>query len=116
MEVSSLQHRLTEDERRTFQETGLLMVENALSPEQVTKATAILKEYNDARTPLMSYMMTQRQAQAEINADSQKKSAALTAKFNADFKAILNADQAKIFDSVQAARAARMGGRGPGAI
>ena len=35
MDVSCLKNRLTEEERRTFNETGLLMVENALSPERV---------------------------------------------------------------------------------
>ena len=36
------------------------------------------------------------------------------AKFNADFKALLAGPQIAKFDSIQAARAARMGGRGPG--
>ncbi|MCW3053563.1 MAG: phytanoyl-CoA dioxygenase [Chthonomonadales bacterium] len=40
MNPSCLQHRLTESEQRTFNETGLLMVENALSPEQVVALTA----------------------------------------------------------------------------
>jgi ectoine hydroxylase-related dioxygenase (phytanoyl-CoA dioxygenase family) len=40
MDVSSLQNRLTADERRTFLETGLLMVEDALSAEQVKTLTA----------------------------------------------------------------------------
>jgi ectoine hydroxylase-related dioxygenase (phytanoyl-CoA dioxygenase family) len=35
MEPAILQHRLTADERRTFDETGLLVVENALTPERV---------------------------------------------------------------------------------
>ena len=39
MDVSCLQHRLTEDERRTFNETGLLTVENALSPAQVQQTS-----------------------------------------------------------------------------
>ncbi|MBK7596140.1 MAG: hypothetical protein IPJ11_13050 [Gemmatimonadetes bacterium] len=43
-----------------------------------------------------------------------KKSAELRTKFNADFKALLAGDQVKKWDSVQAAQAARMGGRGPG--
>jgi len=40
MNPSCLEHRLTESEQRTFHETGLLMVENALSPEQVAALTA----------------------------------------------------------------------------
>jgi ectoine hydroxylase len=42
MDLSCLQHRLTEEEKRTFEESGYLIVENALSREQVdllTKAT-----------------------------------------------------------------------------
>lgn len=40
METTCLQHRLTEDERHTFEKTGLLVVEDALSPAQVTALTA----------------------------------------------------------------------------
>lgn len=39
METLSLSHRLTEDERRQFDETGLLMVENALSSDQIAALT-----------------------------------------------------------------------------
>ena len=42
MQPSCLEHRLTESERATFNETGLLMVENALSPEQVATLTNAL--------------------------------------------------------------------------
>lgn len=87
-----------------------------LTPEQVTKADALLKAYQAQVAPLQQYMMAQRQAQAEVNADSMKKSTEARNKFNADFKALLTGDQVKKFDSVQAAQAARMGGggRGPG--
>ncbi|MBP9896884.1 MAG: hypothetical protein KBF28_00790 [Gemmatimonadales bacterium] len=87
-----------------------------LTPEQVTKADALLKAYQAQVAPLQAYMMAQRQAQAEVNADSMKKSTDARTKFNADFKALLAGDQVKKFDSVQAAQAARMGGggRGPG--
>jgi ectoine hydroxylase len=34
-----LKHRITPEERATFEETGLLAIENALSPEQVAKLT-----------------------------------------------------------------------------
>ena len=40
MDSSCLQNRLTDAERRTFEETGMLVVENALSPEQVRSLTA----------------------------------------------------------------------------
>jgi ectoine hydroxylase len=60
METECLEHRLTEDERRTFNETGILMVENALSPEQIAALTALtdrvyerkLAEGHDPRTAL----------------------------------------------------------------
>src|SRR5215472_12946464 len=39
METSCLQYRLTEEERRTFNETGMLVLENVLSPEQVAALT-----------------------------------------------------------------------------
>lgn len=39
MEPSSLQYALTEEERQTFNETGYLILENALSPEQVAALT-----------------------------------------------------------------------------
>jgi ectoine hydroxylase len=38
--TSCLNYSLTEDERRTFNETGYLILENALSPEQVAELTA----------------------------------------------------------------------------
>jgi hypothetical protein len=86
-----------------------------LSAEQVKKADALLVSYNAAVQPLMQYMMAARQDGGEVNADSMTKQRELRTKFNADFKAILNADQAKKFDSVQAAAPqGRGGGRGPG--
>ena len=42
MNPSCLEYRLTESEQRTFNETGLLMVENALSSEQVVALTNAL--------------------------------------------------------------------------
>ena len=39
MDTSCLQYQLTDAERREFNETGLLMIENALSPEQVAALT-----------------------------------------------------------------------------
>ncbi|TBL81135.1 phytanoyl-CoA dioxygenase family protein [Paenibacillus thalictri] len=40
MDKSCLQYQLTEEERRTFEETGYLIVENALSEEHVAALTA----------------------------------------------------------------------------
>lgn len=40
METSCLSHRLTDQERRTFNETGFLQIEDALSAEQVARLTA----------------------------------------------------------------------------
>lgn len=39
MDSSCLEYRLTESEKRTFNETGLLLIENALSSDQVTALT-----------------------------------------------------------------------------
>jgi ectoine hydroxylase len=39
MEQTCLQYALTEEERKTFEETGYLVIENALSPEQVAALT-----------------------------------------------------------------------------
>ncbi|TDF92504.1 phytanoyl-CoA dioxygenase family protein [Paenibacillus piri] len=39
MDAACLQYGLTEEERRTFNETGYLIVENALAPEQVAAMT-----------------------------------------------------------------------------
>ncbi|HZO91112.1 MAG TPA: phytanoyl-CoA dioxygenase family protein [Chthonomonadaceae bacterium] len=39
MDPTCLQYRLTAEEKRRFEETGLLMIENALSPEQVAALT-----------------------------------------------------------------------------
>jgi hypothetical protein len=60
MDVSCLEHRLTDEERNTFEETGVLTVENALTPDQVealTEATdrifkTKLREGHDARKAL----------------------------------------------------------------
>ena len=60
MQHSCLEHRLTECEKTTFNETGLLMVEDALSPEQVAALTNAsdrlygqkLAEGHDARKAL----------------------------------------------------------------
>lgn len=41
MEPTCLQYRLTEEERRTFEETGLLLLENVLSADQVDALTSL---------------------------------------------------------------------------
>ncbi len=60
MEPSCLEYRLTDEERQTFEETGILAVEDALSPVQVAALTAAadrvfegkLSEGHDPRTAL----------------------------------------------------------------
>ena len=49
MNPSCLAHRLTEDERRTFNETGLLQIENALSPQQVAALTEATDRVHQAK-------------------------------------------------------------------
>ncbi|HZP81917.1 MAG TPA: phytanoyl-CoA dioxygenase family protein [Chthonomonadaceae bacterium] len=41
MDVSCLQYRLTPEEKKTFEETGLLILEDVLSPEQIAALTAV---------------------------------------------------------------------------
>lgn len=41
MEISCLQHRLTDAERREFNETGLLILEDVLSPQQAAALTDV---------------------------------------------------------------------------
>ena len=60
MDPECLQYRLTDKERQTFDETGVLTVEDALTPEQVAELTALtdrtfeskLAAGHDARTAL----------------------------------------------------------------
>lgn len=49
MDVSCLQHALTEEERRVFEETGLLTVESALAPEQVARLTQVTDRIYERR-------------------------------------------------------------------
>jgi len=85
-----------------------------LSAEQKTKTEGLIKIYNDGTAATMAWMRTQRQAQEPVPPDTTKKLQDAMAKFNTDFKALLAGPQIAKFDSIQAARAARMGGRGPG--
>ena len=86
-----------------------------LSADQHAKYKATLDTYNTANMSLMMYMRAQRQAQAEVSADSTAKQAALRTKLAADLKALLTPAQVTKFDSVVAAnppRAPRGGGGG----
>jgi Spy/CpxP family protein refolding chaperone len=85
-----------------------------LSADQHTKYKATLDAYNTANMSLMTYMRAQRTAQADVSPDSTAKQAAMRAKVTADLKALLTADQAKLFDSVVAATPAGGGRRGGG--
>lgn len=85
-----------------------------LSAEQKTKAEGLIKIFNDGTAATQAWMMAQRQAAEARNADSAKKVMDAMAKFHAGFKALLAGPQIAKFDSIQAAHAARMGGRGPG--
>ena len=49
MNLSCLQHRLSDEERRSFNESGFLQIENALSPQQVTALTAATDCIYDAQ-------------------------------------------------------------------
>jgi hypothetical protein len=49
LDESCLQYRLTEEERRAFEETGMLAIEDALSPEQVAQGTAIVDRIFEAK-------------------------------------------------------------------
>src|SRR5512140_616134 len=60
-----------------------------LSADQHAKYKATLDTYNTANMSLRNYMMAQRQAQAEVSADSTAKQAALRTKLAADLKALL---------------------------
>lgn len=86
----------------------------SLSADQRTKTEALIKIFTDGTAATQTWIMSERQAGAVQNADSAKKIADARAKFNADFKALLTADQSKKFDSVQANPPARRGGGGGG--
>jgi ectoine hydroxylase len=49
MDPSSLQYRLTDEERQAFDETGILTVEDALTPAQVTELTAVVDQTFEAK-------------------------------------------------------------------
>ena len=87
----------------------------SLSADQKTKAEALIKIYTDQTTATQQWIMSQRQAGATANPDSAKKLTDARAKFNADFKALLTADQSKeVPIPVQANPPQRRGGGGGG--
>jgi hypothetical protein len=47
MQPSCLQHRITDEELQTFNKTGILQIENALSAEQVAKLTATVDRLHE---------------------------------------------------------------------
>src|SRR5262245_6389070 len=49
LDVSCLQYRLTEAERQEFNEKGILMIEDALSPEQVDHAVTLVDRIYEAK-------------------------------------------------------------------
>ena len=49
MDPSCLQYRLTDEERRTFDETGILSIEDALSPAQVAELTTNVDQIFEAK-------------------------------------------------------------------
>jgi ectoine hydroxylase len=49
MDVSCLEHCLTDEERRTFEETGVLTVEDALSPQQIETLTAAMDRIHERK-------------------------------------------------------------------
>ena len=49
MDPSCLEHRLTDAERTTFEERGMLMIEDALSADQVAQLTTLADQIFDAR-------------------------------------------------------------------
>ena len=49
LSTASLEHCLTEEERRTFNETGIIYVRNALSPEQVAHGVELTERIHKAK-------------------------------------------------------------------
>lgn len=88
----------------------------SLSTEQGKKTEEFLATYTEATKGVQAWMMKLRESGAAMGsirdtpgfADSMKKSTDARARFDADFKSILVGTQVVKFDSVAAARAARM--------
>ena len=49
LSAAALQHRLTDEERRTFNESGILYVRDALSPQQVEQGVALTERIHHAK-------------------------------------------------------------------
>ncbi|MGH7582028.1 MAG: hypothetical protein ACREL5_02230 [Gemmatimonadales bacterium] len=83
-----------------------------LDAGQKKKTIGLLKTWTDTTAPTLSWMAAQKKTGAALNADSSRKIDGATAKFNADFRAILNADQVRRFDAIHKPRvpAHRSGG------
>jgi ectoine hydroxylase len=63
MDQSCLQYKLTQEERETFERTGYLILENALSPEQVNSLTQVVdgifeKKVEDGHNPKHAMFLT----------------------------------------------------------
>lgn len=88
----------------------------SLSTEQKTKTESFLVTYTESTKGVQAWMMKLRESGAAMGsirdtpgfADSMKKSTDARAKFDAEFKSILVGTQVAKFDSVAAARGARM--------
>lgn len=88
----------------------------ALTPEQAAKATELKKAYDTKTAGVTAWMTKLRESGGDMAsmrdtpgfADSMKKNTDARDSFNAEFKKILTGAQVTKFDSVQAARAARM--------
>lgn len=88
----------------------------ALTPEQVAKVTDLKKAYDAQTAGVTAWMTKLRESgvdraammQTPGIADSMKKTSDARAAFDAEFKKVLTGAQVTKFDSVQAARAARM--------
>ncbi len=87
----------------------------SLTPAQATKATELKKTYDASTAGVQAWIAKLRESgdmaamrEAPGAADSMKKMTTAREAFNGEFKKILTAAQVTTFDSVQAARAARM--------
>lgn len=99
---------------------GQLSIDNlttmyTLSTEQKAQTTTLLATYNEATKGVQAWMAKLRESgdmqamrSAPGAADSTRKLQDARAKFDADFKSVLVGTQVAKFDSVAAARAARM--------
>lgn len=87
----------------------------SLTPAQAAKATELKKTYDASTAGVQAWITKMRESgdmaamrEAPGAADSMKKMTTAREAFNAEFKKILTGAQVTTFDSVQAARAARM--------